>query len=1091
MKSDDFYPLSLVHLMEMIQNEYRSHKSIFGIPAELFWQTPGKNPLKLNFLGKSFENPLGVAAGPHTQLSQNIVAAWLTGARIIELKTVQVLDNLTISKPCIDMFDEGYNCEWSQELPIDQSINQYIDAWIVIHWIHRVLMQHHDQLPGVLFNMSVGYNLEGIKSEKIHRFIQTMKDASEIIEQKICELKPLFPEITNIDIPKQISESVTLSTMHGCPPQEIESIATYLMRTYKIHTFVKLNPTLAGKEFIDNFFKKSKFKTTIPDAAFEHDIDFPTACGIINNLRNAAKETGVEFGVKLTNTLESVNNRSTFSSEEKSMYMSGRALHPIAIEVACRLQHYFGGDLTISFSGGANYKNFAWLLKCGFKTVTVCSDLLKPGGYLRLRQYLETAYAEFEKHKATTIDEFIKIKIENSSSKSTALENLLGYSKQVANDHQYHRTYFKEPNIKTPRPLGFFDCIAAPCRETCPTEQDIPTYNYFVSEGQFGRALEIIRQTNPFPHTTGLICDHQCQAKCTRIHYDSAVEIRAIKRAATEYSPPMTGGSHSKTTQTNKKVAIVGAGPSGLSAAYFLLKAGFSVTLFEKRDRVGGMISNVIPFFRMPNQALESDIHEIEKLGAIIHYNTNVDRQRFSQLIKDYDYVYLACGAQKSVKLNIPGADSEGVIDALEFLHRCKNGQQPLLNGKVIIIGGGNTAMDVARTAKRLISHDGKVTIVYRRTIEEMPADLSEIKMAINENIEIIELVSPIKIESLNGRVVAITCQQMYLGEPDKNGRRKPMPLQGSFLTIEADTIIPAIGQDFDFDFEIENPNAGTYQTGEPKVFIGGDALHGASTAIVAIGDGRKVAQTIIDRELLTFSTNPQNVRESQSQLRHIRQRGIKIDPIASTRQTSPLKVDYALTFTQEEAMAEAQRCLLCDEYCSICSTVCPNLANVTYKIKPQTLARQRLIAKGKTIEIETMEPFVLRQNYQIANIDNFCNECGNCATFCPTSGEPYRQKPKVALTYSLFCSIEGRYFLKYNPNPEILYKESGVLYSLKEEPGHFIFQGDAFALRLSKNDLSILDYTVSENTSLPVTNEKAITMKILLEGLKNLTFKS
>ena len=249
--SDKFSPSPLIKLTQIALNQYYRQRSIFGIPRELFYKPSPKDPFRLSRFGKLLENPLGVAAGPHTQLAQNIVAAWLCGARYIELKTVQTLDDLDISKPCIDMQDEGYNCEWSQELKIRQSFDQYLDAWILIHILKHLIHGDDFTEPGTIFNMSVGYNLEGIKKENVQWFLNKMRDASDEIRERSEHLKFMYPEISEININPCISDNVTLSTMHGCPPDEIEKIGLYLIKEKKLHTTIKLNPTLLGKEQVN------------------------------------------------------------------------------------------------------------------------------------------------------------------------------------------------------------------------------------------------------------------------------------------------------------------------------------------------------------------------------------------------------------------------------------------------------------------------------------------------------------------------------------------------------------------------------------------------------------------------------------------------------------------------------------------------------------------------------------------------------------------------------------------------------------------------------------------------------------------------
>ncbi|MCO5263140.1 MAG: hypothetical protein M9901_09715, partial [Lentimicrobium sp.] len=492
------FPVLPIHrLWQMIEEDYRRNGKIFGIPEALFFNPANYRKGNYRIFGQHLRTPFGVAAGPHTQLAQNIVSAWLCGASYIELKTVQTLDELEISKPCIDMQDEGYNCEWSQELRIHESFGEYLKAWILIHLLHHRL-GHPGSPEDTIFNMSVGYNLEGILSENVQWFLSKMQHCRDEKEAMISTLLPLYPELRNISIPDCISSNITLSTMHGCPPGEIEKIGHYLLEEKKLHTFIKLNPTLLGKEQLREILNNQLgYKTMVPDAAFEHDLKYEDALGIIRRLEMTARQNNLTFGVKLTNTLECINHRKVFPPKEEMMYMSGRALHPISVNVAARLHRDLGPGLHISFSGGADCFNISDLLQCGLMPVTVCSDLLKPGGYGRLQQYIEQTTG---------------INTADTDRQAVYLEK---YALSVVDDMRYRCDPFTEKNIKTGRKLGLFDCIHAPCVDECPTNQDIPEYLSHIASGEFSKALEVIHRKNPFPNVLGSACDHPCQLRCT------------------------------------------------------------------------------------------------------------------------------------------------------------------------------------------------------------------------------------------------------------------------------------------------------------------------------------------------------------------------------------------------------------------------------------------------------------------------------------------------------------------------------------------------------------------------------------------------
>ncbi|MFQ5350595.1 MAG: putative selenate reductase subunit YgfK, partial [Thermoanaerobaculia bacterium] len=387
--SDRFHPISMEQLTAWAFTELERKNSLFGIPRSAIFTPSADDRFRLDKYGVELETPFGVAAGPHSQMAQNIVVAWLCGSRFLELKTVQTLDELEINKPCIDVEDEGYNVEWSQELKVYESFDEYLRAWILIHALHRKLGFPGDS-PGMIFNMSVGYNLEGILKPNVQWYLDVMRDCSEYKQAYIDIVAEWYPEVREIDIPDQISDTVTLSTMHGCPPDEIEKICLYLLEERHIHTSVKCNPTLLGADRVRAIINEELgfADVPVPDEAFGHDLLYVDAVPMLHNLRRVARAEDLTFGVKLTNTLEVKNWRDVFPDDDM-MYLSGRALHAVTTNLALTLSEEFRGDLLISFAGGADCFNVADLLRSGVKTITVCSDLLKSGGYMRMLQYIE------------------------------------------------------------------------------------------------------------------------------------------------------------------------------------------------------------------------------------------------------------------------------------------------------------------------------------------------------------------------------------------------------------------------------------------------------------------------------------------------------------------------------------------------------------------------------------------------------------------------------------------------------------------------------------------------------------------------------
>ena len=1099
--SDRLFPMPIQHLLNHTLHELDHKDSFFGIPAELFYE-PGqktasskKNKLSSTLFNQELQTPLGVAAGPHSQMAQNIIAAWLLGARYIELKTIQTLDELDVPKPCIDLQDEGYNCEWSQELKIRQSFEEYLHAWIVIHILnHRFGWAAN---PGVIFNMSVGYNLEGIMKDNVQWFFSQMEDCSERLRETKELLRPIYPAIDEVHIPTRISDNVTLSTMHGCPAGEIESIGAYLIEKKKLHTYIKLNPTLLGPEILRGILNDELgFATRVPDQAFAHDLQYPDALHIIKNLEKKAEGQGLEFGLKLTNTLESSNHREVFQEGVDSMYMSGRALHPLAVNLAHKLQSDFDGRLNLSFSGGADAFNVDELLACGFKTITVCSDLLKPGGMTRLPQYLENLAVHIETLQANGIGDIPQKKTESpelqASQREAALHNLQHYADQVLKDPAYRVESLIQPDIKTGRPLGTFDCIFAPCRDTCATHQDIPEYMLHTSRQEFKEAHGVILRTNPFPAVTGMICDHLCQNKCTRIHYDDALLIREVKRFnSLQEAPPLKPAANN-----GLRISVIGAGPAGLSTAYFLALAGCQVEVYEAASKAGGMVYYAIPGFRLTPEAMEKDLQRITGLGVKIHYNTRVDEQLYRQLKDESDYVFAGTGAPLASSLDIPGIDAEGVLDPLQFLFKVREGEPTGTGKHVVIIGGGNTAMDAARTAYRLVGEEGTVTIVYRRTIREMPADQGEIKAALKEGVKFMELCAPEEVITEDGKVRGIRCSRMELGAKDSSGRRRPVKIADSEFDITCDTVIPAVGQVVETGFvdaaKLETTD-GSYLTRIDNVFTGGDAMRGASTAINAIGDGRKAAE-----EILRHAGQPVNHSGMEKKgVPSYRETMIKRARRAFAPEVQELPLSDRKNFRlvetplEEEAIVnEAGRCLQCDEICNTCVTVCPNLANQAFITSPWHVKLQKAVQQGDgEFSLADDGEFSIAQDIQILNIGDFCNECGNCETFCPTSDAPYKVKPRVHFSMlSFYADKQGYYLSKLKDQHNLIYKDNGRLVNLSARDDHFVFETPEATIKLDKDSFQVRDAVFSDKTCKEVRLEQAARMRVILEGVEGLT---
>ena len=926
--SDRMTPMPFGQMVKWVLEERKERGTVFGV----YEPYKAKAEYNREIFGRILETPVGPAAGPHTQLTQNIAAAYYGGSRFFELKTVQIIDgeDLPVSKPCIKADDECYNCEWSTELYVPQAQAEYIKAWFLL----KVMAKEFElgDMDGFQFNMSVGYDLAGIKSEKVNTFIDSMMDASQTETFKECrqfllDNLNLFEKLTADDVEKispQICNSVTLSTLHGCPPQEIERIATYLIIEKGLHTFIKCNPTLLGYEFARQTMDQMGYDYVVfGDFHFKDDLQYEDAVPMLKRLMALSREHSLEFGVKITNTFPVDVKQNELPSEE--MYMSGKSLYPLSISLAAKLTKEFDGKLRISYSGGADAFNMEKIVKAGIWPVTVATTLLKPGGYQRLLQLARKT----EESQAA----FVGVSAEASAK----------LAKDAVTDKFHVKAVKPLPSRKMKKQVPLTDCFVAPCKEGCPIHQDITAYLKLVGEGRLAEAMEVITEKNPLPFITGTICAHNCMSKCTRNFYEEPVHIRNAKLVAAEggFDALMKNLKPARVA-AGKTAAVVGGGPAGMAAAFFLSRAGVKVTLFEQSDSLGGVVKHVIPGFRISDEAIANDEKLVTAYGAEIKLNTRIED--VEKLRAEYDDVVLAVGASKPGVLSL----EEGkTVNALEFLadFKAKDGQLDL--GKnVVIIGGGNTAMDTARAAKRTAGVE-HAYLVYRRTKRYMPADEEELVMAIEDGVEFKELLAPKKLSG--GRLL---CDVMRLGDMDASGRRGVVAA-GETVEIPADTVIAAVGEQVPTEFYkacglnidqrgrvLANPE--TKESSVNHVYVVGDGLGGPATVVEGIRDALAAAEAITGRKLVRDFEEPMKDADIYAR------RGL-------------------LTETKE-GQAETGRCLSCSAICENCAEVCPNRANLVIHVPGEAM-------------------------HQIIHVDYMCNECGNCKSFCPYDSAPYLDK--------------------------------------------------------------------------------------------------
>jgi putative selenate reductase len=467
----ELVPIPLSTLLRRMYHEYAKSGAIYDLPKRKFYFPEPDLDLSVVSCGNRAANPLGPAAGPHTQLAQNIVLSWLAGSRIIELKTVQLNDRLELSRPCIDVTTIGYNTEWSQELRLEDSAREYVKASMIVEILKHWLFEREGNGANLdtIFDVSVGYDLAGIQSSEIRRWLGTMLDASEVIESLRDEIPEEFRQYRTLPFKTKISDSITLSTFHGTPAGEIERICEFLMTEMGFNVVVKMNPPMLGRERLEQLLHETLGyrEIEVNPHAYEVNIRFDDAAAMMVRLKKTAEETGRHVGVKFGNTLEVINKGSFL--KDSVQYLSGQPLHVIHLALVHEWRKRFGTDFAISFSAGVDANNFSDCVSAGLVPVTTCTDLLRPGGYGRLRQYLVNLEQKMKQLGVRTIDEFI-IQASGAAAEADAvMKNTADAAARSAADPRYRSSNTNKPPRKIGSHLTLWDCISCDkCIPVCP-----------------------------------------------------------------------------------------------------------------------------------------------------------------------------------------------------------------------------------------------------------------------------------------------------------------------------------------------------------------------------------------------------------------------------------------------------------------------------------------------------------------------------------------------------------------------------------------------------------------------------------------------
>jgi len=528
-----------------------------------------------------------------------------------------------------------------------------------------------------------------------------------------------------------------------------------------------------------------------------------------------------------------------------------------------------------------------------------------------------------------------------------------------------------------------------PCRAACPAHVNVQAYVCLIQMGKFKEAVEVIRGDLPFPAICGRVCFSPCEDACSRINIDQSVAIRSLKRLVADIEREQ-GKVTAKPIpkKYDEKIAIIGAGPAGLAAAYELAKLGYPVTVFERMPEPGGMMRYCIPDYRLEKFVVKNEIDYIQDLGVEIKTGVEFGKDiTIDGLKKDgYKAIFIAIGAQLSAKLNIPGEDLEGVIHAVDFLRALALGKQPNIGERVAVIGGGNTAIDAARTAKRLGAKE--VMILYRRSREEMPAHPWEIEMAEKDGVKFYFLVAPKRIIGKDGRVKAIECLRMRLSEPDETGRRRPIPIPFTEHQYEVDAVVPAIGQVIEVSVlppEIIGKNGLievnpiTLETSIPGVFAGGDAVTGPASIIEAVGAGKRVALSI-HRYLRGKSLEEEKIEETTwvKDWRSLEKKKRRYESPVEKPHLSFEEVRAYLERVQRAARFEALRCLGCGP-CAEC------LMGIDLCVKDKAVVDEgKCVGCGLCTEICPFGAISKNENGVAQVNEELCKGCGTCAARCP-----------------------------------------------------------------------------------------------------------
>lgn len=864
-------PLSFEKLMAKLLEEYAADGSIFGVRDFYKAGRP-----RLSIFGMRIENPIGPAAGPLTQTAQSIIAAYFSGARFFELKTV-VPDAEVCEKPSASIGDCSYSSEAPSELSIGEAFGEYVKAWYAIKLLSTAFELGVPE--GFLFQMSVGGDLADLQSEKMNAFLEGLKSAEYTPVWRECEnwARAHMDELDGIDntylsdISPNVSSSVTFVPKEGLSAEEIEACAAYLIEEKRLHTFVRLSPDLLGYYSLRGILDINGYDK------LEVDADRIAASALYEDLKPAllrlqmkADSYRLEFGVKVCDGLRVENETGVPGGR-----LVGRALFPIAFSLTEKIANDFGGGLRICFSGGADRYTITKLFNAGIWPITAVSDWVRPGGLARLKQVADEVsrcdYAQFSGIFTSDLPDIEK-------------------------DAYGSGRYKNDPSVKakkTEGPIPLIGCDRAFCRAVCPLGQDIPLILRLIKNGKSLEALRVIFERNPLPFTTETLCSHPCADSCARRFYECPIHINEETYKAAQNACFDLLDETELRSRAGEPIAVIGCGPAGLATACFLARQGANVTIFDKEERPGGAVTKYIPPFKVKDSDVEWDATLIQALGIHMELGTEVTslqelrEQGFAKIV-----LAIGAGTQKPLKFAF-GKNSP----ALDFLEKYKKDPDDLgesTEGCVVVIGGGHTAVATARCAKKLPMVD-RVTLVFDRAREDMTASAGEIADLQKEGIFLVTNRIPSGVRS--GQLF---CHVSTLAEPDEKTGVRPVVDTGEKDKIPADLVLNASDELCDSPL-LEEMDSATY--------LVGNASFGKTKGIAeVVADAQRLAKKMAHCHFDKYM--PDN----------------EIENLGFLEKRGSLCADC-------KNCGEAERCMECDTACRFCVESCPNRANFVVKL--------------------------------------------------------------------------------------------------------------------------------------------------------------